>query len=225
VVHDLDNHGVAGRPRGDCWRSLRRGVAQCVGGEVGQGPFEQARIGGQQRQIIGMSKLSMSPESRFRANNGATSSRAVGRRNGFSAPVCTRLMSRRLPISRSSRSHPLRWWPATRLDPPRSSRRRSDESADRGLNGREWCSEIVTDGRKKGGAHSIAFGQRLGLSSLNPQSLTFQGAGACAAYRREPCGATPRHLRRRSTVDAHRREYRQMNRASWASRRRVPSGR
>ena len=48
----------------------------------------------------------MSAPASPRSASGTTSSNAVGRRNGCSEPVCTRLMSSRLLISPSSRSEP-----------------------------------------------------------------------------------------------------------------------
>ena len=85
-----------GRSDGECRSALENRFAS--------DPLQQAGIGEDERKPSGTAISRREESSSPCSATGATSSIAVGRRNGCSDPVCRRLMSSRLPISASSRS-------------------------------------------------------------------------------------------------------------------------
>ena len=177
VIDDLQQHACppswlarsCGRPPG-------RRVGQRVGEQVGQHPLQQAGVGAHQRQPVRAQPSACSlPRSRPRSATGATSSTAVGRRNGCSDPVASRLMSSRLPISASSRSADVLDGGQQRCLVRRGPLhvglpQRADAGLDRGQRG----AQVVADRGEQRGPHPVALGQRLGLGGLGTQPVPVQ---------------------------------------------------
>ncbi len=96
VSCDWRARSTGGRAGGECRSALENRFASTRSSSPGS-----ARSSG---SPSGTAISSLDDASSPRSATGATSSIAVGRRNGCSEPVCSRLMSSRLPMSASSRS-------------------------------------------------------------------------------------------------------------------------
>ncbi len=176
MIDHVKHDGLAVLPGGHDRRLTGRGVRDRVGEEVCEHPFQQARVGSHEREIVG--------------DDQPDGHRRVGIWMGQRGHLVTEgRPQERLERACAQPAHVEQVadqavQPVGRLLDGREQRRlvlvsQLDlglaQRADARLDRRQRRPQVVTDRREQRGSHPVPLGQRLSLSRLSPQPVAIQG--------------------------------------------------